>query len=345
MVVDTVCEQLNSRFTLSLRNFIQTTPAGMSPSILVAGSTGNTGTTVVETLSQLVGTNKAFAGYKILALTRNKNGATPQRFAKLPHVEVLEKSYTEITADWLRQHEVKRSFLAPQAPPQQFGEESEFNVALLNAGVEYHVRIATVPMNMRSDNAAFYTRSHWAIEQQLSAPEFEKLQWTSIRPNLFMSDYLKNAVEFVKKFRETGEQGTLRLAIAEDMPFPVIHAGDVGVVAAHLLTSENPAIYNRGRYTLNGPENTKGAETLELVEHAIGTKVKDVRYKDTSLFDSTVESAVSFGYSRNLMSTLYTSFDGAWQGEWKDWPTSEPLVKLGIPQQKVADVFDALISS
>ncbi|KEF55880.1 uncharacterized protein A1O9_07460 [Exophiala aquamarina CBS 119918] len=304
----------------------------MSPAILIAGSTSNTGTTVVETLSQLVDTNKAFAGYKILALTRNKNGATPRRFAKLLHVQVVEKSYTEVTADWLRQHEVKRSFIASQAPPHQFSEESEFNVALLKAGVEYHVQIATAPMNMRRDNSAYYARSHWAVEQQLNAPEFEKLKWTSIRPNLFMTDYLKNAVEFVKKFRETGEQGMLRLAIAEDMLFPVIHPGDVGVVAAHLLMTENPAFYNRGQYTLNGPENTNGAETLELVGQAIGTKVKDVRYKDiSSLFHSTIESAVSFGFPRKLMSTIYTSFDGAWQGEWNDWPTSEPLVELGIP--------------
>ncbi|KAL4883499.1 hypothetical protein BJY04DRAFT_216321 [Aspergillus karnatakaensis] len=317
----------------------------MPPSILVAASTGNTGASVVETLSQLVDANQAFAGYQILALTRDKNGAAPQQFTKLPHVQVLEKSYTEITASWLRQHEVKRSFLAPQASLQHFSEESEFNVALLIAGVEYHVRIATAPMNLRSNNPAFYTRSHWAVEQQLSAPEFEALLWTSIRPNLFMTDYLRNAVGFVKRFRETGKQGTLRLAIAEDMPFPVVHPGDVGVVAAHLLMSESPAVYNRGRYTLNGPEDITGADTLKLVEQAIGTKVNEVRYKDTSLFDSTVQSAVEAGVSKNLVSTLYTSFDAAWQGEWKDWPTSEPLVKLGIPQKRIADVFDAVIDS
>lgn len=318
----------------------------MSPSFLVAGSTGNTGTTVVETLSQLVGTSKAFTGYKILALTRDKNGATAKRFAKLPHVQVVEKNYMDVTADWLREQEVKRSFLAPQAGPSHFAEESEFNVALLNAGVEYHVRIATAPMNLRSNNPAYYTRTHWALEQQLSAPEFELLQWTSIRPNLFMQDYLKNAVEFVKKFRETGEQGILKLAIAEDMPFPVIHPGDVGVVVAHLLLSENPAMYNKGRYTLNGPEDTIGADTVKLVEQIIGTKVKEVHYKDNaSIFESTVEAAIAFGFPRNLMSKIYTSFDGALHGEWKDWPTSEPLAKLGIPQQKVAEVFNTLLQS
>ncbi|KAL5336349.1 hypothetical protein BJX70DRAFT_372830 [Aspergillus crustosus] len=236
--------------------------------------------------------------------------------ATLPHVQVVEKSYTEITASWLRDHNVKRSFLAPQASPSHFAEESEFNVALLNVGVEYHVRIATAPMNLTSDNAAFYTRSNWAVEQQLLAPEFERLKWTSIRPNLFMGDHLKNAVEFVKRFRETGEQGTLRLAVAEDKPFPVVHPGDVGLVAAHLLVSEDPGVYSRGLYTLNGPEGTTGKDTVRLVEKTTGTKVKDVRYKDNrSAFESTVEGAVEAGFSRNLMSTIYTSFDGASNGE------------------------------
>lgn len=134
--------------------------------------------------------------------------------------------------------------------------------------------------------------------------------------------------------------------MAEDFTFPAVHPGDVGVVVAHLLVSEGHAVYNRGQYTLNGPEGTTGRDVVKLVEQTVGMKVEDVPFKDNSyLFDFTIEAAIAHGYSRKLMSTVYASFDGLWHGEWEDCPTNEPLLKLDIPQRKIADVFNELIST
>jgi uncharacterized protein YbjT (DUF2867 family) len=296
--------------------------------------------------SRLISSATIFTGYDILALTRDASGSVSQRFAKLPRVRVVVKDHKDIDAAWLRQHEVKRSFIAAQTPPSHFAEETQFNIALLQAGVEYHVRIGTAPMNMRGVHPAYGFRNHWAVEQQLQRVGFQAMHWTSIRPNLFMEDYLKNAVDFVKEYRRTGKQGTLRMAIAADKPFPVIHPADVGVIVAHLLVGQDTASYDKGLYSLNGPEDTTGLETLKLVEEAIGTKVEDVVYKDPkSIFEWAVEGAIVTGYPRSLLDLTYIAFDGAWNGEWRDWPTAAQLLELEITLQRCADVFEKLIAA
>lgn len=66
----------------------------MAPAILVIGATGNTGKNVVRTLPKLVGIDD----YRILGLTRSLSNAAAQELAKLPHVEMEEKDWTEIDA-------------------------------------------------------------------------------------------------------------------------------------------------------------------------------------------------------------------------------------------------------
>lgn len=67
----------------------------MAPTILIAGATGNTGRSVVETLPKLLqGTE--LASYRILALTRSKDSAAAQNLATIPGVEVVEKNWTTL---------------------------------------------------------------------------------------------------------------------------------------------------------------------------------------------------------------------------------------------------------
>ena len=121
----------------------------MTPSFLIVGATGNTGKSLVETLSNILDTHATFSGYRILAQTRSVSGATAKRLAQLPHVEVVEQNWVEITAAWLREHNVVRAFIASHNQPNQFAEESTFHLAALNAGVEYVVRISTTAANVR----------------------------------------------------------------------------------------------------------------------------------------------------------------------------------------------------
>jgi uncharacterized protein YbjT (DUF2867 family) len=83
----------------------------MALTILVAGATGNTGRSVVETLSDSINTNEALAGYRIIALTRSSNSPTAQTLAQLPHVSIEEKNWVDIGADWLKERNVIKAFV------------------------------------------------------------------------------------------------------------------------------------------------------------------------------------------------------------------------------------------
>lgn len=87
----------------------------MAPTILIVGATGNTGQSVVETLSNSINTSKALAGHRIIALTRSSESATAQTLAKLPNVSIEVKNWVDISADWLREHNVVKAFVCVHA--------------------------------------------------------------------------------------------------------------------------------------------------------------------------------------------------------------------------------------
>ena len=312
----------------------------MAPTILIVGSTGNTGRSVVETLSKLRQTSDVLSEYRILALTRSINSTVAQQFAKLPGIEVSEQNWVDITTDWLREHEVVRAFIASHNEPIHFAEESAFHVAALKAGVKYVVRISTTAANVRPDFDAYYPRTHWAIEAMLSTPEFKALQWTSLQPNVFTPLWLSPAAEFIKKYRETGKQDTLRLMASKDAPIGAIHPDDVGVFAAQLLVITDPSVHNNARYVLNGPEDISGSQIVKMIEQYIGAEVEDVVYKDTTFVD---HWAASTPETKNLILSIKHAFQTGWDGKCAASTTSKEVLKLAPPKHKPADVLKSLL--
>ncbi|RYP51619.1 hypothetical protein DL768_003126 [Monosporascus sp. mg162] len=312
----------------------------MAPTILIAGATGNTGRSVVETLSKLLNTSNALSGHRLLALTRSLNSLAAQQLATLPGVLVLEQNWVEITANWLREHQVVRAFIASHNQPNQFAEESTFHVAALKAGVKYVVRISTTAANVRPDYDAYYPRTHWAIEAMLSSPEFRNLQWTSLQPKVFSPLYLSTAAEFVKQYRKTGKQDTLRLMGSADAPVGIIDPYDVGVLAAHLLCQENPAMHNNAKYVLNGPEDITGAQIVKIVEQHIGAQVERVSYKDMSFVDNMVAATQE---SKNVILSIKHAPETAWEGKCSTSTTSKEILDLAAPTRTPADVFETLL--
>ncbi|KAG9258251.1 uncharacterized protein F5Z01DRAFT_326781 [Emericellopsis atlantica] len=314
----------------------------MTPTILVVGATGNTGRSVVQTLSKLLSTSSTLSGHRILALTRSSNGTVAKELAELPGVEVAEQNWVEITADWLRQHGVARAFIASHNQPNQFAEESTFHLAALHAGVEYVVRISTTAANVRPDYPAYYPRTHWAIEALLSSPEFRGLQWTSLQPNVFFTFYISSAAELVKNYRKTGKQDILRLMASKDGPVGVVDADDVGTLAAHLLAEKDVSRHNKAKYVVNGPEDITGQQIVKMVEDHIGTQVKEVRYKDMSFVD---QMAAQSSESSNVILSIKHAPETAWAGECTASTTSKEVIALAAPKGTLATAFQALLES
>ncbi|KAH6652341.1 NmrA-like family protein [Truncatella angustata] len=310
----------------------------MAPTILIAGATGNTGRSVVETLPHLL--SGTLSGYRIIALTRSLKSEAAQQLAKIPGVEVLEQNWVEITADWLRKHEVVRAFIASHNQPNQFAEESTFHLNALRAGVKYVVRISTTAANVRPDCDAYYPRNHWAIEAMLDSPEFEALQWTSLQPNIFTQMVLYPAAVFIKQHRKTGGQHTLSLIPAETVPIAIIDPYDIGIVAAHLLSQEDPTAHSKARYVLNGPEDITGRDIVDMIEQHIGTEVKDVQFKDMSFVD---QMAAASQESKNVILSIKSAANSAWEGKCTASTTSKEIIELAAPKRTPTQVLADLL--
>lgn len=315
----------------------------MTPSILVVGATGNTGRSVVETLPKLLKSSKALCDHRVIALTRSAKSPVAQQFTKLPGVEVVEKNWIDIDAKWLRENEVTRAFIASHNEPNHFTHESTFHFEALDAGLEYVVRISTTAANVRPDFPAYYPRTHWAIEQLLSSPAYEKLHWTSLQPNVFFSFYLQNAANLIKQFRETGKQSILRLMASEDDPVGVIDPYDVGVFAAHLLVTDDTTKHNKAKYVLNGPENVTGKQIVELTEEYIRTKVENVSFKDTTFID---EWAARFPEDiKSAILSIKHAPETCWRGECSTATTSKEFLDIAPPKGTAASALKSLLQN
>ncbi|KAH0284408.1 NAD(P)-binding protein [Aureobasidium namibiae CBS 147.97] len=314
----------------------------MAPTILVVGATGNTGRKVVETLPQLIKQSSSLSNHRILCLTRSASSDAAKKLAQIPAVEIVEQNWVEIDDAWLKEHNVERVFVASHNEPQQFAEEGQFYVNCLHAGVKYAVRISTTHPNVRPDFKAYYPRTHWAIEQMLSQPEFKDLAWTSLHPQGFIPMFLGSTVEFIKNFRKTGKQGTLSTMIDADVPYALVDSGEVGIVAGHLLAQEDVASHNNKKYIVNGPEDFSGNKLVKLVEEHIGTKVEEdkVVFKDMSF----IEEMAKGPHSKNVILSIKHAGDAREDVTCRAAATSKEILELYAPRRTTAEVLEELLS-
>ena len=316
----------------------------MAPSILIIGATGNTGRSVTETLPKLLKATKSLSNHRVIGLTRSLDSAVAKQLAKVPGVEMVEQNWVEITADWLRKHEVVRAFIASHNAPNQFAEESTFHLAALKAGVKYVVRISTTAANVRPDCDAYYPRAHWAIEALLSSPEFSNLQWTSLQANIFSPFYLSTAAEFIKRYRKTGTQDTLKLMAAKNAPVGIVDPDEVGRFAAFLLSQDDTTVHNKAKYVLNGPEDITGSQIVNMVEQHTGTKVQHISYEDMSFVDSFLEpGSLGAQQSKNVILSMKYALMTAWEGKCTASTTSKEVLQLAAPKRTPADTLMALL--
>jgi uncharacterized protein YbjT (DUF2867 family) len=303
----------------------------MSPSILIIGSTGNTGAEVVRVLPSLIAKNSALAKHRILALTRNANGKVAQELSKVTGVEIIEKNWTDIDADWLRENEVERLYSACHNEATQFADESLLYNAVREAGVKYAVRLSTTHESVSADNLVPYGRAHWAIEAMLSDPSFNNLQWSSLQPMVFHPYVVGVALDWVKEYRKTGQKGKLDIMLGETKGVYSIDANEVGVVAAHLLASDDTSIHNRKKYILRGPEAITGRQIVDQIERHTGVKVDDVRFNSLAFIDQLGDA----GWPKNLVKAMKRAMTNSFADEGKapaSAPTSPEIMEVYAPK-------------
>lgn len=317
------------------------------PSILVVGATGNTGKNLVRTLSSLLPNTPHLSDCQILAQTRNAQSSAAQSLASLPNVTIVEEFWPKISAEWLKSRNVRRAFIASHNEPQQFPEETAFHIAARDAGVEYVVRISTTAVNVKPDYPAYYPRQHWAVEQFLEAiapatGDGKATRWTSLQPMGFTDMYLGPAAAFVKEFRATGKQDTLRLMADEHALCAPIDCREVGAFAAQLIAQEDVSKHHTKRYVMNGPVDITGREIVKMVEEATGQEVKDVRFRDMEFIDAW---AAQEKEKAHLVLSIKHAPELSWAGLTRAKNNSPEVGELLELKATPAMVFDELIKA
>jgi nucleoside-diphosphate-sugar epimerase len=208
--------------------------------------------------------------------------------------------------------------------------------------VKYVVRISTTAANVHPDFPTYYPRQHWAIETLLSSPEFEKLQWTSLQPNIFTTMVLEPALEFIKQYRRDGKQSALLLIPDEDALLGCVHPDDVGRFAAVLLRQPDHSVHNKAKYVLNGPEDITGKQIVKLVEQHIGTHVENVKFRDLSFIDSW---AASVEENKSLILSIKHAPVTGWAGKCSTATTSKEVKELAAPQITAAGWLKAALEA
>lgn len=314
--------------------------SAMTPSILVVGATGNTGRNVVRSLPNLVKTT--IGEHRIIALTRDAKSAISQEFAKIPQVEVIEKHWDTIDAEWLREHCVVRAFVASHNFAHQYTDESSLYVAMLQAGVKYVVRISTTNDAVSAANTVYYGRTHWAIEHTLDQPEYDSMLWTSLQANPFAPTVLVSILQWFQDYKTTGKQGPLKLNIGEADKVAVIDPDDVGHIAATLLATVDPKVHNKARYIIRGPEDNTGKDLVDLVEKYAGVKVEEVRFRDKSFTDNYTQ----WGYAERHIPSLTTALYPIWASKLSiaNSPTAKEILDIAPPTTRLEDSLRAMLN-
>lgn len=316
----------------------------MAPTILVAGATGNTGQSVMHLLPKLLDTSKNLKSFRILGLTRDVTSATAKELKKIPHVQMIEKDWTDIDIQWMKDNEIVRVFLAAFNTLSAFALEANFLNNARLAGVKYVVRISTTPANVAPESKVYYGRTHWAIENLLSQPEFKDLQWTSLQPNVFTNTYFMPCLNWLQKYRETGKQEPLGFMADETAPVAVIDPSDVGELAAHLLAQDDIDSRNQGRLCINGPENITGKQIVDILGEQIGEKVEKVKFKDMSFLDALRQNGDLTELAiRSIALAPVLSWEGKCSVE--TMPTSRAVMDLAPPQRKASQVLKQMLKA
>ncbi|WP_174292639.1 SDR family oxidoreductase [Sphingomonas bacterium] len=162
---------------------------------------------------------------------------------------------------------VERAFLLTPSTEHAEAQQKRFVAAAVDAGVRHIVKLSQFAAS--PDSPVRFLRYHAAVEATIRA---SGLDWTFLRPNLFMQGLL----QFAGMIRDQG----MFAAPIGDARVSVVDVRDNAAVAAAALTGAGHA----GRtYTLTGPEALSHAEMAARLSAATGRTIRFVDASDDDL--------------------------------------------------------------
>ena len=248
--------------------------------IVVTGATGKVGRQVVAALKR--------RGAKFRVTTRD-----PGKVAA-----ILGADVSAVTADYAKPETLGPALQGADhlfllCGPNEFKADLEIRLAdaAKAAGVLHIVKLSVYGADERS--SATVMRDHRLVEKHI---EGLGLDWTHLRPNLFMQHFLNHAASIKA-------EGVFHAPLA-DARVSVIDTRDIGAVAAVALTEPGHA----GRaYELTGPAAPSYGEIATLFTSALG---RPVRYEPIGAEEGhrRLRAAGSAEWHATVLSEIYAFF-------------------------------------
>jgi uncharacterized protein YbjT (DUF2867 family) len=214
--------------------------------VLVTGATGQVGGALLEELLR--------RGAPVRAMVRTEEQATGLAARGVDAV-VADLEHPESLPDVL--DGVGHVFLMSRDDPRQPEMEGALMDAVAQAGAERVVKLSAT--GARPDSPVALMRRHAEGERILKG---SGLEYTILRPQLFMQNFLRFGPSVATEGRFTAPMG--------DMRFALVDVRDVARVAAAALTDVGHA---GATYVVTGPKALSYGEAADTIGAAIGKEV------------------------------------------------------------------------
>ena len=213
--------------------------------ILVTGATGTNGSEVIRALAK--------GGVPAKAMLRSaKDGS------KLPPgITAVEGDFDDAASLGRALAGVERAFLLTPSTEHAEARQLRFVEAAARARVRHIIKLSQFAAS--ADSPVRFLRYHAAVEQAIRD---SGLEWTFLRPNLFMQGML----QFAGMVRDKG----MIAAPIGDARVSVVDVRDNAAVAAAALTGDG---HTGKTYALTGPEALTHAEMAAKLSAATGRPI------------------------------------------------------------------------
>ena len=222
----------------------------MTPSILVTGATGTTGSALVRRLDA--------RGTPVRIFVRDAGRAAG---LSAPTAQVAVGDLTDGDSLARALEGIETVFLLTPVSPDQEAVQGKVVDAARAAGVRHLVKLSA--LGTSPDSPAKLGRWHASVEERIRG---SGMGYTFLHPHSFMQNLLASA----PLIREQG----VFYGASGDGAFSAVDARDIAAVAAAIL--QDPAPHHGKTYTVTGPEAVSHPEMAAHLSDALGRPVRYV---------------------------------------------------------------------
>ncbi|WP_316826929.1 SDR family oxidoreductase [Pedobacter miscanthi] len=227
------------------------------PTILVTGATGSVGSALAVQLAQ------SNIPFRALIRTLDKAGNLKQ----LNGIELVIGDFNDNQSITNALKGIEQVFLLSNSSEEAESLQCNFVEAAAKSNVKHIIKLSQFAADVNSP--VRFLRYHAAVEQKIKE---KGLQYTFLRPNLFMQGLLGFAVPI--KYQQQF------FATAGDAKISLVDIRDIAAVALEALIAKDK---ENKIYNITGPEAISHEEIAKLLSVVLGKEIKYINVSDEEM--------------------------------------------------------------